>query len=806
MPSARTTVHALLVWSAFLLIGVVRAHADGQDSVYFANSVKHADGSMCQHLPPVAAFDVFLNRDENRVLTETAPRWNPTGQSNINGFGAFGVELMNFSNSAPAVGDSVFVRFTCSATQQQGILGDSLSSIPWLRFPKILHLSSTTIPDAPQYLSVVRDTITGYRTLRWTGVGGVTYRIYRRDYDDRLPAGTPRMQYMRIADRVLAPPFLDVTAQKAKKYGYILYAVTPTGIVSSHSAEANDDPTVRPGLDLTVGYIARIPRQEYVWGSTNPTSDGWPFAGQSVLWRAHIKNWSDSSLTSVKYVWYLDSAPVDSGFVAMPAGDTVNVDLLWSWSFERHQLKFVIDPDNTVGEEEEGNNGLTIYTDAIGAGFYVEQSVYDYFHQHQKELKVSANCWEDWAQRHVKRWNQMFASAVYAESPNGVLDRIRIDNIAIVPDGALPLAGGLASNNPNLNDRTVDLQWGFAATLLSGSFYGNHTSVNDNNPFYFEGSLLHELGHARYLIDVYGFNVHDTGGNTVAIRENGQLVAGSTYMPRTGDAVYYTPVNGLMNGTYTFVDRYSAPALNLIAGHRAVEGNYNAPDNIGVFMQDLPAQNRLTVKDGAGSPSPYATVSVYQAGPQAGVWYGKYYDDVPDLQLSADSLGRVLLGRCPFSETGTIEHTYGHSNSVAIVRVAQGGKLGFGFLEMSQFNLKFWIGDTSLADYAMNVNMVGTGEVAQGNDRIPREFSLGQNYPNPFNPISEIGFQIAERGHVTLKVYDLLGQEVVTLVDELKVPGVYSTSFDASGLASGVYVYRMQAGDFAATRKMVLLR
>ena len=267
-------------------------------------------------------------------------------------------------------------------------------------------------------------------------------------------------------------------------------------------------------------------------------------------------------------------------------------------------MEFVIDPDNAFPEDEEQNNSLLIITDAISVGFYVEQRVYDYFHEYQHKLGVHSNSWEDWAQRQVRRWNEMFAKAIYPETSNGVLDRIRLDKITIVPDGALPLvAGGLPTNSPNLNDRTVDLQWGFPATHLDTDFYKDHTTVSDNNPFYYEGSLIHELGHARYLIDVYGFNVHDDGqGNTVASRENGNLIVGTDYMPFVdAGTLYYTPEKGIMNSDYTYVERYSAGALNLIAGHRATLGNYNAPGNIGVFLnRDLPSENRLTVKGKSG--------------------------------------------------------------------------------------------------------------------------------------------------------------------------------------------------------------
>jgi hypothetical protein len=88
----------------------------------------------------------------------------------------------------------------------------------------------------------------------------------------------------------------------------------------------------------------------------------------------------------------------------------------------------------------------------------------------------------------------------------------------------------------------------------------------------------------------------------------------------------------------------------------------------------------------------------------------------------------------------------------------------------------------------------------------PASFQLSQNYPNPFNGTTELGFGISDWGFVTLKVYDILGREVATLVNEVKQPGTYTVQFDGSGLASGVYFYRLQASHFVQTRKALLIR
>jgi hypothetical protein len=91
-------------------------------------------------------------------------------------------------------------------------------------------------------------------------------------------------------------------------------------------------------------------------------------------------------------------------------------------------------------------------------------------------------------------------------------------------------------------------------------------------------------------------------------------------------------------------------------------------------------------------------------------------------------------------------------------------------------------------------------------EQIPLVYTLSQNYPNPFNPTTIISYELPIGGRINLKIYDLLGREVATLVDGQMEAGTHRVSFDASRVASGVYFYRIQAGSFTATKKLVLLK
>jgi hypothetical protein len=109
-------------------------------------------------------------------------------------------------------------------------------------------------------------------------------------------------------------------------------------------------------------------------------------------------------------------------------------------------------------------------------------------------------------------------------------------------------------------------------------------------------------------------------------------------------------------------------------------------------------------------------------------------------------------------------------------------------------------------------DIIGIKQIGKG---IPSSFSLSQNYPNPFNPITKIRFEIAQhtppyplsRGeNISLKVYDILGKEIATLVNETLQPGSYEVTFDGSNLPSGIYFYQLRAGDFVDAKKLVFLK
>ena len=112
-------------------------------------------------------------------------------------------------------------------------------------------------------------------------------------------------------------------------------------------------------------------------------------------------------------------------------------------------------------------------------------------------------------------------------------------------------------------------------------------------------------------------------------------------------------------------------------------------------------------------------------------------------------------------------------------------------------------GTINVSDVSWVLPIAVSVPIAEG---VPEQFALEQNYPNPFNPSTSITYQVSKAGLVTIKVYNLLGQEVTSLVNEEKVPGTYRVTWNAEGIPSGVYFYTMNSSSFAATRQMILLK
>ena len=203
---------------------------------------------------------------------------------------------------------------------------------------------------------------------------------------------------------------------------------------------------------------------------------------------------------------------------------------------------------------------------------------------------------------------------------------------------------------------------------------------------------------------------------------------------------------------------------------------------------------------------------VFETGSQA-----LTFGTVPSNKEFSDSLFVTNTGGGALTISSVISSDSAFSVSPAAAEIAPGDSMKFiVYLRRNSTGnhngtLYFLHDGTQPADTVALEASVFLG--VSGGSGLPVKFNLEQNYPNPFNPTTNIGFRIPDVGYVTLKVYDVLGRKVATLVSQVEQPGNYQVEFNGSSLASGVYFYRIdvrplkQTGiDYRKTMKLMLLK
>lgn len=474
------------------------------------------------------------------------------------------------------------------------------------------------------------------------------------------------------------------------------------------------------GVDLDVTYIEMTRPDGSRWTIDGPNG-GWPLLGEAVRFRGHLRNCGDQPAGAYGYTWTVDGEVISAGVQPGPSPGAEEVLTLdWAWPIvvsvegrisERHSLRLAVRLLDGSSELSLANNALDDTIGGLAVGFWVEQSVYDEYNAHQYANCLGKPCegsnsWEDWAQRNLRHWNEMLATA----SPT-VGDRVRLDKVIVVPDGALPLTAlldGKPTNTPDVSDRTVDIMWGFPARDLADSYW--QSLIQD-----WDAGLIHELAHARGLPDQYGLNVHRSRDTLEVTDEQGRSAWG--YLPDV-DMVYMARYDDLMSApSRGFFGLYSANALNSLAGRRNQGINYNPPYDDDFLSppeswtvlrvtSNLPDDNYLRLLDAQGRPLAGAHVALYQMdSPRNGIWYAKHWDNVADLSGVADRDGLVALGHNPFGPTffSTSPYCSGYcvaeDNWLPLLRVTYGGRSEFHFFEYTEFNLAYWRGQRERAIY-----------------------------------------------------------------------------------------------------------
>jgi len=193
------------------------------------------------------------------------------------------------------------------------------------------------------------------------------------------------------------------------------------------------------------------------------------------------------------------------------------------------------------------------------------------------------------------------------------------------------------------------------------------------------------------------------------------------------------------------------------------------------------------------------------------------YEFIPAIEAPSDLLasklndGKVNLTWNDNSdnENGYIIQRKNSNNIFITIDTTAGNQTSYTDLVPSSDNYVYRViafNDSAVSDYSNESSIAVTGIKNEISSSSNLNFKLLQNYPNPFNPSTKINYTIFKTSHVILKIYDMMGEEVSTLVNNELQPGNYSAVFKAGNLASGIYFYQLRAGNFAARKKMILLR
>jgi N-acetylneuraminic acid mutarotase len=259
------------------------------------------------------------------------------------------------------------------------------------------------------------------------------------------------------------------------------------------------------------------------------------------------------------------------------------------------------------------------------------------------------------------------------------------------------------------------------------------------------------------------------------------------------EQIFYSKVEAYNPTNNTWISKADMPTGRFLLGAVAVNGiiyaigGHNATSTLATVEAFDPATNTWSTK---------APMNTARYGMYVGVVNGKIYvaggSDINSLTATAS-----VESYDPATNTWSLETSMPTAKAFGVGAAVDG--------------VLYTIGASTTSGLAIPNSLVRaytpiTTSVEVLSTNIPSFFTLEQNYPNPFNPSTKISFALPERGNVSLKVYDLLGGEVAQLVNGEIEAGSYDLSFNASDLPSGIYFYKLQAGSFVETKKMILLK
>lgn len=467
--------------------------------------------------------------------------------------------------------------------------------------------------------------------------------------------------------------------------------------------EARADEGAKPDIDVT--YIERAPLYPaYAVGYDIPDLQGLPVlldaqtrqalgsgantqvkrqpqTGEKVTFTAHVINKGEARLPAWKFQWLLDDKPLQGGThntELMPGQDTTE-SCEWTWQAGAHKLRFVADPAHEIAQLSQANDRREVATDAWLLLWGVDAQTYNNFNHLTNH--VGTRSFEDWAQWHVDKMNQLLQTNASPLNPRGgARIRVACNKIVVVQDSGQPWAGVLPAGAFTPQDAGYDGAWVFGrspdtAKWASGPDWG----------------LIHEWGHQIGLTDENGLDrsaaqnlVRDASGDPLLL---GRVSSLSRYLMHTPGQTEFSPL-------------CMAALESQYGKRRGYYGDYHCA---------MPLLNALLVTDAQGKPVPAARVAFWQD------LEGVYQSDPAFVGLT-DGEGKFVLPNrnCPHitTEDGFTLHdnpfgqiSFTGARNVFFIRIAARGQIDYTWLDVTDLNLAYFNNVRNIATFARQTHI-----------------------------------------------------------------------------------------------------
>jgi len=365
------------------------------------------------------------------------------------------------------------------------------------------------------------------------------------------------------------------------------------------------------------------------------------------------------------------------------------------------------------------------------------------------------------------------SGTVFAGTNNGVFRSIDYGN------------NWVQINNGLTNSYVNALAISSSGSVFAGTSKGVFRSTDNGNNW---TQINNGLTYDEYLdippdVHILIRSHYDLSTYSLSINIGGDIIAGTQY------GIYLSTDNGNnWIGKNTGVNRHSVSSLATGLGDYMIAGTANI-DDFGLIFVSWDKGYNWSFKKSFPGIATYGgiTNSIALATNAEGHIFAGTFGNIGQSTLT------ISYSICMYRSTDNGENWTEFNNGLPLypVKSIVTNPSGFVFAGTDGDGLYRSINSTTAID---------------NDNAIPKEFSLSQNYPNPFNPETVIRYKVKATSHVTIKVFDMLGREVATLVNEEKSAGNHSIIFNGRNLASGVYLYKMQAGSFVETKKIIMIK